>query len=242
MPTEYKTIQEVAGPLMLVEQRRWRHLRRAGGDRAAERRASAAARCSKWTATNALVQLFEIAAGHQPCRQQGALPRPSASELGVSRGYARPCLQRHGRADRRRSGHHRRGAPATSTVSPMNPAARDYPARVHPDRRFHHRRTEHPGSRPEAADLLRLRSAPRQRSPRRSPVRRRCAATVQNRSRLCSPPSASPLRKPNFFIHELQEAPAPSTARSVCQPCERPCHRAYRHAAYGADRRGVSGV
>ena len=45
---------------------------------------------------------------------------------------------------------------------PMNPAARDYPQRVHPDRRQHHRRAEHPGPRAEAAHLLRLRPAPRQ--------------------------------------------------------------------------------
>ena len=36
------------------------------------------------------------------------------------------------------------------------------PQRVHPDRRQHHRRAEHPGPRAEAAHLLRLRSAPRQ--------------------------------------------------------------------------------
>ena len=35
------------------------------------------------------------------------------------------------------------------------------PQRVHPDRHLYHRRPEHPGARPEAAHLLRLRPAPR---------------------------------------------------------------------------------
>ena len=63
---------------------------------------------------------------------------------------------------------------------PMNPAARNYPAGVHPDRRLRHRRPEHPGPRPEAADLLRPPACPTRIWRRRSPVRQRSGATTSN--------------------------------------------------------------
>ena len=90
MPKEYRTIQEVAGPLMLVrgvegvtynelgeielssgEKRRCKVLEIDGG--------------------NALVQLFESSTGINLEQQQGAL---SGAQHGTGRlrGHARPCL------------------------------------------------------------------------------------------------------------------------------------------------------
>lgn len=82
MPKEYRTIQEVAGPLMLVKgvenvtYDELAEIELANGEKR---------RCKvlEINEGNALVQLFESSTGHQPFEQPRALPRRTM-ELGVS--------------------------------------------------------------------------------------------------------------------------------------------------------------
>ena len=90
---------------------------------------------------------------------------------------------------------------------PMNPAAQKLSAGIYPDRRFRHRRTEHPGARPEAADLFRLRSAPRQLGGADRPSGEG-ARHQQNLSRWCSLLWVSPLRKRTSSSRAFKETGA----------------------------------
>ena len=90
---------------------------------------------------------------------------------------------------------------------PMNPAARNYPNEFIQTGSFRHRRSEHPGPRPEAADLLRLRSAPRAAGRPDCPSGQG-ARTTPAASPSCLPPSASPLRSPSTSSHEFRRTGA----------------------------------
>ena len=151
MPKEYRTIQEVAGPLMLVrdvEDVKFNELGEIELENGEKRRC----RVLEVNGSNALVQLFESSTGinlsNSKVRFLGR-----QMELGVSidmlgrvfDGLGRPIddgpeLLPEQRLD--------------INGTPMNPAARRYPAGVYTDRYFGNRRSEHPGSWPEAAHLL----------------------------------------------------------------------------------------
>ncbi len=140
MIKEYKTIREIASPLMVVE-----NVEGVTYDELGELELpnGEVRRCKvlEVEGDKAVVQLFESAQGIN-------LAETKVRFLGHPQQLAvRP---RH--PGRRPHGHQR---PAHEPRRPR------LPRRVHPDRRVHHRRSEHPGPRPEAADLLRLRSAPR---------------------------------------------------------------------------------
>ena len=238
---EYKTIQEVAGPLMLVEQRRGRHLRRAGERSSCRTARSAAARCWRSNGDNA-----RGAAVRKRSRASTSPTARSASwatrmELGVSEdmlgrvfdGMGQPI---DGGPEILPEEHLRHQRPAHEPRRPR------LPARVHPDRRFRHRRTEHPGPRPEAADLLRLRSAPRAAWPRRSPVRRRCSARASNFAVVFAAIGIT-FEEAELLHSGLHAAPAPSTVRCCSSNLANdPAVERIATPAYGADRRGVSGV
>ena len=239
MPKEYKTIQEVAGPLMVVDGVEGVTYDELGE---IELPNGEIRRCKvlEVDGDNA------VGAAVRKLRRVSTLPTArSASwairmELAVSRGHAGPRLRRHGPAHRRRPrdsardahGHQR---PADEPGSPR------LPARVYPDRRLHHRRSEHPGPRPEAADLLRLRSAARQLWPRRSRVRQRCSATTSNFAVVFAAIGIT-FEESEYFIEDFRRTGAIDRTVLFIEPGERPCRRAYRHPAYGADRGGVSGL
>ena len=156
MPKEYRTIQEVAGPLMLVKgvenvtYDELAEIELANGEKR---------RCKvlEINEGNALVQLFESSTGINLSNSRVRF-LGRTMELGVSEDMLGRIFDGLGRPiddgpeilpDRRDD----------INGLPMNPAARNYPG-IHPDRCFGHRRSEHAGARPEAADLLRFRSAP----------------------------------------------------------------------------------
>ena len=159
MPKEYRTIEEVAGPLMLV-----RGVQGVTYDELGEIELASGEkrRCKvlEIDGGNALVQLFESSTGiNLDSSKVRFLGR--TMELGVSEDMLSRIFDGLGRPID--------GGPDILPEKrmdinglPMNPAARNYPPGVHPDRRLRHRRTEHPGKRTEAADLLGVRSAPRQ--------------------------------------------------------------------------------
>ena len=124
---------------------------------------------------------------------------------------------------------------------PMNPAARDYPQRVHSDRHLHHRRPEYPGPRAEAAHLLRLRPAPRQSGGPDRPAGQGAGDDDSPTSPWSLPPSASPSRS-RSSLSASSAAPAPSTARccSPTWPTTPPWSAS--PPPYGPDRRGVPGL
>ena len=242
MIREYKTIAEVAGPLMLVK-----HVEGVTYDELGEielpngeRAPLQGARRS--TGDNALVQLFESAAGHQPGRDQGAFPWARASSLACREDMLGRVFDGMGRPDRRRPGDHRREAAATSTACPMNPAARDYPSEFIQTgvSAIDGLNTLVRGQ--KLPDLLRLRSAPCRRWPRRSPVRRRCWATDENFAVVFAAIGIT-FEEADYFISGLQNAPAPSTAPSCSSNLANdPAVERIATPAYGADRRRVPGI
>ena len=129
MIREYKTITGDRRPSDAGGGRRGRHLRRAGRDRAAERRTSAAARCWRSTATTCCVQLFESP------RRASTLPRAKVRFLGhahrawrVSEDMLGRVFDGMGQPDRRRPARSSPEKHLDINGLPMNPAARDYPA------------------------------------------------------------------------------------------------------------------
>lgn len=158
MIREYRTIQEIVSPLMMI-----RDVEGVTYDELAEIELpdGTVRRCKvlEVDRDTAVVQLFESAAGINLAQSKVRfLGHPlelavSADMLGrVFNGMGQPID----------------GGPEILAESmqdinglPMNPAARDLPERIHSDRRFHNRRTQHTRARPEAADLLRFRSAAR---------------------------------------------------------------------------------
>ena len=170
MPKEYRTIQEIAGPLMLV-----RGVEGVTYDELGEIELvnGETRRCKvlEVNGSDVLVQLFESSTGINLSNSKVRFLGRSM-ELGVSEdmlgrvfdGLGRPIdygpeILPEARMD--------------INGLPMNPAARSYPeesyepgsqklsGRVYPDRRVRHRRTEHAGKGAEAADLLGVRPAPR---------------------------------------------------------------------------------
>ena len=158
MIKEYRTIQEVNGPLMVV--------RRVSGvtyDELGEIELpdGTVRRCQvlEVNGDNAVVQLFESSAGINLAESKVRFlghPPPA----GRVRRHAGPGVQRHGQAHRRRPGDSGRGVPGHQRPA-HEPRRPGLPQRVYPDGHLHHRRPEYPGARPEAAHLLRLRPAPR---------------------------------------------------------------------------------
>ena len=177
MPKEYKTIQEVAGPLMMVEQVEGATYNELGEIELAN---GEIRRCRvlEVNGDKAVVQLFENAAGINLAESKVRF-LGHGLELGVSSDMLGRVFDGMGQAHRRRSGYHRRRNASTSTAQPMNPAARDYPSEFIQTGDFRHRRTEHAGARAEAADLFRLAVCRTQILRRRSRVRRRCAARIE---------------------------------------------------------------
>ena len=156
MPKEYRTIQEVAGPLMLV-----RGVEGVTYDELGEiELASGETRRCKVLEVNGsdvLVQLFESSTGINLSNSKVRFLGRSM-ELGVSEdmlgrvfdGLGRPIddgpeiLPEHGYQ-----------RPAHESGSQKLPGG------VHPDRSVSHRRTEHTGKGTEAADLLGIRTSAR---------------------------------------------------------------------------------
>ncbi len=153
MIREYKTIQEISGPLMVVKR-----VQGVTYDELAEVELTDGTirRCKvlEVNGDSAVVQLFEASAGINLAESKiRFLGHPlqlavSGDMLGrVFNGMGQPID----------------GGPAILADEyrdinglAMNPAARNYPNDGH----LHHRRSEHPGPRTEAAHLLRLRPAP----------------------------------------------------------------------------------
>ena len=113
---EYRTIQEVTGPLMVVDQ-----VEGVTYDELAEIQLSDGTlrRCKvlEVNGDRAVVQLFENSAGINLRGLQDPFPGPSPA-AGSVRGYAGPGVQRHGPAHRRRPRHPGRRSIWTSTVCP----------------------------------------------------------------------------------------------------------------------------
>ena len=180
MIKEYRTIQEIASPLMVVD-----HVQGVTYDELAEvELTDGSIRRAKVLEVNgdkAVVQLFSSAAGINLAQSKVRfLGHPlqlavSGDMLGrVFNGMGEPID----------------GGPEILAEEyrdinglAMNPSRPQLSQRVYSDRHFHHRRSEHAGPRPEVAHLLRLRSAPRaagrsdrpsgQGSGRRQQLRRR---------------------------------------------------------------------
>lgn len=90
MPKEYRTVQEVAGPLMLVKEVegvKYDEL----GEIELESGETRRCRVLEVNGTDALVQLFEAVHRHKPFKQQGALPRQNDGAWSF-RGYARQSI------------------------------------------------------------------------------------------------------------------------------------------------------
>ena len=152
MIREYKTIQEISGPLMVVD-----HVQGVTYDELGEIELSDGTirRCQvlEVNGDSAVVQLFESSAPASTWRSPRSAFWGTPSSWGcpsdmlgrVFNGMGRPID----------------GGPAILADEyrdinglPMNPAGPGLPQRVHPDGHLHHRRTEHPGPGPEAAHLL----------------------------------------------------------------------------------------
>ena len=155
MPKEYRTIQEVAGPLMLV-----RGVENVAYDELGEiELASGEKRRCKVLEINgndALVQLFESATGINLSNSKVRFLGRSM-ELGVSEDMLGRVFDGLGRPidggpeilpDERRD----------INGLPMN-GGKKLSGRVYPDRCICHRRTEHIGSWTEASDLLGIRTS-----------------------------------------------------------------------------------
>ena len=158
MPKEYRTIQEVAGPLMLVQ-----GVENVTYDELGEiELASGETRRCKVLEINgsdALVQLFESSTGINLSNSKVRFLGHSM-ELGVSGdmlgrvfdGMGRPIDDGPEILPEERMRYQR---------SADEPGSQKLPGRIYPDRCICHRWPEHPGPWPEAADLLSFRSAPR---------------------------------------------------------------------------------
>ena len=238
MPKEYRTIQEVAGPLMLV-----RGVEGVTYDELGEIELvnGETRRCKvlEVNGSDVLVQLFESSTGINLSNSKVRFPGKEHG-AGRVRGYAGDVsLTVWGPPDRRRPGDPAGGADRISTVFPMNPAARSYPEEFHPDRRVRHRRAEHSGARAEAADLLGFGSAP---CPARGADRtsgERCLEKTRNFAVVFAAMGIT-FEESNFFIESFRETGALDRTVAVRKPGERPCHRAYRNAEDGADGGRVS--
>ncbi len=158
MIREYKTIREVAGPLMVVKQVEGVTYDELGE---LELPNGELRRCKvlEVNGDTAVVQLFEKSAGINLRDARSAfwaipleLACPEDMLGRVFDGMGEPIDGGPEISGRRASGHQR------SAHEPRRPRL---PQRVHPDGHLHDRRSEHPGPRPEAAHLLRLRPAPR---------------------------------------------------------------------------------
>ena len=114
--------------------------------------------------------------------------------------------------------------------------------RVYPDRHFHHRRPEHSGPRPEAADILRLRPAPRTSLPRRSRVRRRSAATTRQFAVVFAAMGIT--FEESELLHRIDFRKTGAIDRTVMfvNLANDPAIERIATPAYGADRSRVSGV
>ncbi len=158
MIREYKTIAEVASPLMVVKQVEGVTYDELGE---LELPSGEIRRCKvlEVEGDTAVVQLFESAQGINLAQTKVRfLGHPL--ELGVSEDMLGRVFNGMGEPI---DGGPEILADAHRDINglPMNPAATRVPRRVHTDRRLHDRRPEHPGSRPEAAHILLLRPAAR---------------------------------------------------------------------------------
>ena len=148
MPKEYRTIEEVAGPLMLVrdvEGVKYNEL----GEIELENGEIRRCRVLEINGTNALVQLFEASTGINLSNSKVRFTGRQM-ELGVSEDMLGRVFDGLGNPID--------GGPEIIPEMrldvngrPINPAARQYP-----NRRFGHRRTEHPCQRTKASDFFGL--------------------------------------------------------------------------------------
>lgn len=158
MPKEYRTIQEVAGPLMMVtgvENVTYDEL----GEIILADGETRRCKVLEINGTNALVQLFDSSTGinlsNSRVRFLGRGMEMGVSEDMLGRvfdGLGRPIDGGPDILPNARHGHQRAGDESRR---------RQLPAGIHTDRHLSHRRSEHPGTGPEAADLLGQRPAPR---------------------------------------------------------------------------------
>ena len=158
MIREYKTIQEIASPLMVVRQVEGVTYDELGE---LELPNGEIRRCKvlEVEGDKAVVLLFESAQGINLAETKVRfLGHPL--ELGVSEDMLGRVFNGMGEPID--------GGPAILAEAhrdinglPMNPRRPRLPRRVHPDRRLHHRRAEHAGPRAEAAHILLLRPAAR---------------------------------------------------------------------------------
>ncbi len=222
MVKEYMTVQEIAGPLLLVEDVDGRQVRGTGRGRAARRGRSGAAGCSRSNEDTALVQLFEGTTGRRRRQREGALPRAGASSSG-----SRPtCSAGSSTGSGGRSTTGPRSSPREKrdiNGNPHQPHRPRLPHRVHPDRHLVHRRAEHAGARAEAADLLAASACRTPSWPRRSPARRRCWERRSDFAVVFAR-DGHHLRGGGLLHRRLPDARAPSSGRSCSStwPTTRP--------------------
>ena len=159
MPKEYRTIREVAGPLMMisdVEDVKYDELGEIELPNGETRRC----KVLEVNGSNALVQLFESAAGinlaNSKVRFLGRSMELPVSPDMLSRvfdGLGNPIDDGPALIPEKRM---------DVNGTPMNPACREkLSAGIYSNRRVRHRRSEHTGKRSKAPDLLRFRSASR---------------------------------------------------------------------------------
>ena len=156
MLKEYRTIKEVVGPLMLVDQvegvtyNELVEIRQASGEL---RRG----KVLEVNAGRALVQLFESSNGLQ-IDSATARFLGHGIELNCEHRYAGSRIRRHGQPARRRAAAHSRKAQGYQRRA-AQPRCPRLPQRVYPDGRERHRRSQHAGARAEAARVQRQRPA-----------------------------------------------------------------------------------
>ena len=159
-------------------------------------------------------------------------PRPAAGGFG---GYAGTHLLRHGPPDRWRTGNHP-GPARRRQRRADEPGCPRLSKRVYPDRHLGHRRTEHPGPRPEAANLLRFRSAARQTGRADRPSGKGARRQRYN-SPLSLPQSVSPLRKRTSSSRTSRKTGAIDRAVMFMNLANDPAIERISTPTYGADRR-----
>ena len=157
MPKEYRTIQEVSGPLMIVRDVEGVTYNELGEIELANGE-TRRCRVLEVDGSNAVVQLFESSTGIN-LEESKVRFTGRQMELGVSEDMLGRVFDGLGRPidggpeiipDKR----------LDVNGAPMNPAARAFPAEfIHPDRYLRDRRSEHAGPWSEAADLLRIGSS-----------------------------------------------------------------------------------
>ena len=135
--------------------------------------------------------------------------------------------------------HDSRKAPWTSTETPMNPAARDYPS-------------EFIQTGISAIDglntLVRGQKLPvfsgsgLPHAQLAAQIARQAARARQRTKALplCSPPVGITFEEADFFINDFRATGAIDRTVTVREPCKRSCDRAYRNAAHGHYGCGVS--